>query len=172
MGNDLGAPQPQAKKTFSSTEVKRLRTRFRKLDADDSGTLSVDEIMKLPNITENPLVRRVVDVFDTNGDGELDFQEFLNGLAQVANKADRRQKLAFAFRIYDIDKDGYISNGELFQALKTMVGSNLKDAQLQQAVDKTIMIHHKDGDGRIGFKEFCEAIGSMDFQNKLNLPEV
>ena len=49
-------------------------------------------------ITENPLVRRVVDVFDTNGDGELDFQEFLNGLAQVANKADRRQKLAFAFR--------------------------------------------------------------------------
>ena len=46
-------------------------------------------------------------------------------------------------RIYDIDKDGYISNGELFQALKTMVGSNLKDAQLQQAVDKTIMIHDK-----------------------------
>ena len=51
MGNDLGAPQPQAKKTFSSTEVKRLRTRFRKLDADDSGTLSVDEIMKLPNVS-------------------------------------------------------------------------------------------------------------------------
>lgn len=37
-----------------------------------------------------------------------------------------------AFKIYDIDNDGFISNGELFQVLKLMVGSNLKDAQLQQ----------------------------------------
>jgi hypothetical protein len=36
------------------------------------------------------------------------------------------------FRIYDMDNDGYISNGELFQVLKMMVGSNLKDTQLQQ----------------------------------------
>jgi Ca2+-binding EF-hand superfamily protein len=41
-----------------------------------------------------------------------------------------------AFKIYDIDKDGFISNGELFQVLKMMVGSNLKDSQLQQIVDK------------------------------------
>jgi len=31
-----------------------------------------------------------------------------------------------------MDNDGYISNGELFQVLKMMVGSNLKDTQLQQ----------------------------------------
>jgi hypothetical protein len=34
--------------------------------------------------------------------------------------------------VYDIDRDGYISNGELFIVLKMMVGSNLKDQQLQQ----------------------------------------
>ena len=44
------------------------------------------------------MVRRVVDVFDANGDGELDFKEFIDGLAQVANKADKAQKLAFAFK--------------------------------------------------------------------------
>ena len=48
-------------------------------------------------------------------------------------------------RIYDIDNDGYISNGELFQVLKMMVGSNLKDTQLQQIVDKTILFADKDG---------------------------
>lgn len=31
-----------------------------------------------------------------------------------------------------MDKDGYISNGELFHVLKLMVGNNLKDTQLQQ----------------------------------------
>jgi hypothetical protein len=31
-----------------------------------------------------------------------------------------------AFKVYDMDRDGYISNGELFLVLKMMVGSNLK----------------------------------------------
>jgi serine/threonine-protein phosphatase 2B regulatory subunit len=60
-----------------------------------------------------------------------------------------------AFKIYDIDRDGFISNGELFQVLKMMVGNNLKDAQLQQIVDKTIIYSDKDGDGRISYDEFC-----------------
>ena len=38
-----------------------------------------------------------------------------------------------------------------------MVGNNLKDSQLQQIVDKTIMFHDKDGDGRISFAEFSEV---------------
>jgi len=56
-----------------------------------------------------------------------------------------------------MDKDGYISNGELFQVLKMMVGSNLKDAQLQQIVDKTIIHADSDGDGKISFEEFCQV---------------
>ena len=46
-------------------------------------------------------------------------------------------------RIYDMDNDGFVSNGELFQVLKMMVGNNLKDTQLQQIVDKTILLYDK-----------------------------
>lgn len=62
-----------------------------------------------------------------------------------------------AFRIYDMDNDGFISNGELFQVLKMMVGNNLKDTQLQQIVDKTILFADKDEDGKISFEEFCNV---------------
>ena len=41
-------------------------------------------------------------------------------------REDREEKLRFAFRIYDIDNNGFISDMELFQVLKTMVGDNLK----------------------------------------------
>ena len=41
--------------------------------------------------------------------------------------ASQEEKLRFAFAIYDIDGDGFISNGELFTVLKMMVGSNLTD---------------------------------------------
>jgi serine/threonine-protein phosphatase 2B regulatory subunit len=47
--------------------------------------------------------------------------------------------LRFAFKIYDIDEDGFITNGELFTVLKMMVGNNLTDLQLQQLVDRTII---------------------------------
>ena len=50
-----------------------------------------------------------------------------------------------AFKVYDMDRDDYISNGELFLVLKMMVGNNLKDGQLQQIVDKTILEADKDG---------------------------
>ena len=75
-----------------------------------------------------------------------------------------------AFRIYDMDNDGFISNGELFQVLKMMVGNNLKETQLQQIVDKTVINADKDGDGKISFSEFCavssiEALFSFYFQH-------
>lgn len=49
------------------------------------------------------------------------------------------KKLSFAFNIYDMDRDGYITNGELFTVLKMMIGNNLTDLQLQQLVDRTII---------------------------------
>jgi serine/threonine-protein phosphatase 2B regulatory subunit len=63
----------------------------------------------------------------------------------------KKLKNLVAFKIYDIDRDGFITNSELFQVLKMMVGNNLKDPQLQQIVDKTIIYADKDKDGKISF---------------------
>jgi hypothetical protein len=51
-----------------------------------------------------------------------------------------------AFKIYDVDKDGFVSNEELFQVLKLMVGNNLKDIQLQQ-VGGSLVCSKKRGAG-------------------------
>ena len=71
-----------------------------------------------------------------------------------------------------MDKDGFISNGELFQVLKLMVGDNLQDQQLQQIVDKSIMYADKDGDGKVSFEEFCAVIGSSDAFSTTVLPDI
>jgi len=89
--------------------------------------------------------------------------------------------ITVAFDVYDVDRDGFISNGELFLVLKMMVGSNLKvrlsnspqassifltqvcpnqDQQLQQIVDKTIMEADKDGDGKLSFEEFAQTVSN------------
>ena len=58
-------------------EIRRLGKRFRKLDLDGSGTLSVEEFMSLPELQQNPLVQRVIEIFDTDGNGEIDFKGIL-----------------------------------------------------------------------------------------------
>ena len=57
----------------------------------------------------------MIDIFDEDGNGEVDFKEFIQGVSQFSVKGDKESKLRFAFSIYDIDGDGFISNGELFQ---------------------------------------------------------
>jgi Ca2+-binding EF-hand superfamily protein len=99
---------------------------------DNSGTIERDEFLALPQISSNPLATRMIAIFDEDGGGDVDFQEFVSGLSAFSSKGNKEEKLRFAFRVYDIDRDGYISNGELFIVLKMMVGSNLKDQQLQQ----------------------------------------
>lgn len=46
--------------------------------------------------------------------------EFIQGVSQFSVKGDKVSKLRFAFRIYDMDNDGFISNGELFQVSSSL----------------------------------------------------
>ncbi|KAL8945341.1 MAG: hypothetical protein Q9211_000111 [Gyalolechia sp. 1 TL-2023] len=152
-------------------EVDRLRKRFMKLDKDNSGTIERDEFLSLPQVSSNPLATRMIAIFDEDGGGDVDFQEFVSGLSAFSSKGNKEEKLRFAFKVYDIDRDGYISNGELFIVLKMMVGSNLKDQQLQQIVDKTLMEADKDRDGKISFDEFTKMVENTDVSMSMTLDQ-
>ena len=176
-----------------------LEERFRRMDTDGSGKLEPQEFLDVPELAQNPLVKRVISVFDKNGDGNISFYEFVMGLAKLSSSGSVDDKLRFAFAIYDIDKDGFISNGELFAVLKMrslatpsalyivgmhptytskdatssrvkmMVGDNLNDVQLQQLVDRTIVKADEDFDGKISVPEFCKMVRDLDVATKLTL---
>ena len=122
-------------------ELQKLYKNFQKIDKDGSGTLEPEEFFDIPGnffnsiaifgifieLAQNPLVKRVIAVLDKNKDGSISFLEFVQGLNSLSSSASQEEKLRFAFQIYDINNDGYISNGELFTVLKMMVGNNLND---------------------------------------------
>ncbi|KAJ2960685.1 hypothetical protein NQZ79_g3959 [Umbelopsis isabellina] len=154
---------------FSAEEIQRLYKRFMKLDKDNSGSIDREEFLSIPQIANNPLASRMIAIFDEDGGGDVDFKEFIKGLSAFSAKGNQREKLQFAFKVYDMDRDGYISNGELFLVLKMMVGNNLKDNQLQQIVDKTIMEADKDQDGKISFDEFLVMVENTDVAKQMTL---
>ena len=154
---------------FTPQEINKLYKRFSKLDKDKSGELEPEEFFDIPALAQNPLVKRVISIFDKNKDGKISFVEFINGLATLSTGANEEEKLRFAFKVYDHDDDGYISNGDLYTVLKMMVGNNLTDTQLQQLVDRTIIKADLDGDGMISFAEFCSMVKNLDVAKKLTL---
>jgi serine/threonine-protein phosphatase 2B regulatory subunit len=155
--------------SLSHTQILRLHKRFRKLDKDGNGTISRDEFNSVPALAANPLLERVLTVFDTDGDKNVDFKEFVRALAVFSNEVEKREKLLFTYKMYDIDGDGKISNKDLFQTLQIMVGTNLTEIQLQQIVDKTFIEADLDRDGYITFPEFEKIVLASDYGDKLTL---
>ena len=155
--------------TFNQAQILRLHKRFRKLDKDGNGEISREEFNTVPGLSANPLLDRVLTIFDTDGNKSVDFREFVRALAIFSNDCSKQEKMLFTFKIYDIDGDGKISNKDLFQTLQIMVGSNLTDVQLQQIVDKTFIEADTDRDGYISFPEFEKVVNDSDFGDKLTL---
>lgn len=157
------------KSNFNHEELQRLLARFNKLDKDSSGSIEKEEFLAIPAIHSNPLSQRLMEVFDADGDGQVDFGEFVSALSIFSSKGNKKEKLKFAFNVYDVDRDGLLSNGELFIVLKAMVGNNLQDEQLQQIVDKTIIEADQDGDGKLTFAEFLKIVDSSTIAESLTL---
>ncbi|XP_043941887.1 calhepatin [Protopterus annectens] len=72
-----------------SADEKKLRERFVLLDKDKSGNLSVDEIYQgvhevHPAVSRDDIVK-LIEKVDTNKDGQVSWQEFLEAFKRLAD---------------------------------------------------------------------------------------
>ena len=66
---------------FDKKELKVLYKNFLKLDSDHSGLLEPKEFFDVEELKDNPIVHRIISVFDKNNDGKISFYEFISGLS-------------------------------------------------------------------------------------------
>ncbi|KAJ3124617.1 Calcineurin subunit B type 2 [Nowakowskiella sp. JEL0407] len=160
----------QSISSLSPEQIVRLYSRFKQLDKENSGTLSYTAFAAIPELAMNPLANRIVSVFDSEGRSEVNFKQFATALSVFSRETKREQKLLFAFKIYDVNNDGYIDSNDLKIILRLMIGDNLDEAQIQDLANKTILEADTiDKDGAISFEEFKRTMFNADLENKLTI---
>ena len=98
-------------------------------------------------------------LFDENGDGVINFVEFICGLSILCTKGDRDEKLLFSFKIYDVDKDKKISRDDLRTVLEHTLEENKLKARktlIDQLVEATFNEAEVDKDGYILYDGYCK----------------
>ncbi|GJM92806.1 hypothetical protein PR202_ga09307 [Eleusine coracana subsp. coracana] len=136
---------------LSEEEIKGLKEMFKGMDADNSGTITVDELRrglaKQGTKLSEAEVEQLMEAADADGNGTIDYEEFITATMHM-NRMDRDEHLYAAFQYFDKDGSGCISKEELEQALREkglLDGRDIKD--IISEVDA-------DNDGRIDYSEF------------------
>ncbi|KAJ8411926.1 hypothetical protein AAFF_G00155640 [Aldrovandia affinis] len=168
---------------FSHSQITRLYSRFTSLDKGENGTLSREDFQRIPELAINPLGDRIINAFFPEGEDQVNFRGFMRTLAHFRPIEDneknkdpnseplnsRTNKLLFAFRLYDLDRDDKISRDELLQVLRMMVGVNISDEQLGSIADRTIQEADQNGDNSISFNEFIKVLEKVDVEQKMSI---
>jgi serine/threonine-protein phosphatase 2B regulatory subunit len=63
-----------------------------------SGELDREEFLAIPQIANNPLASRMIAIFDEDGNGTVDFQEFIAGLSAFSSRGNQEEKLRCPFQ--------------------------------------------------------------------------
>merc|ERR1711936_571937 len=130
---------------------------FDEFDTDKSGTISPEELLGVlramgQNPTEDELLNLVLEV-DIDGNGTIEFDEFLSMMKKKASEVDEEADLREAFKIFDRDKDGYISMKELKK-----VASTLGTMLTKEELDEFMAEADADGNGKLDYDEFAKML--------------
>ena len=104
-----------------------------------------------PIKADSPDWIELVEQLDINGDGKIDYQEFITA-AVNRSRLLNAQNLEIAFKMFDQDGNGVISKDELKSVFH---GGNEEDEQLWEYIIEEV---DKDNDKMINHEEFLAAM--------------
>ena len=142
---------------LTDEEINKFKFFFDLFDKDSSGTITTKELgTVMRNLGQNPSeeeLNKLIREVDLNGDGTIDFKEFLCLMVKKMDDSDIDQELQDAFKFFDGDKDGYITSLELRNAM-----NNLGDEYTPEEAEEMIKEGDLDNDGRIDYDEFMKLV--------------
>ncbi|XP_072488347.1 lysophosphatidylcholine acyltransferase 2 isoform X2 [Notamacropus eugenii] len=90
--------------------------------ATKGGRIGIEEFAEYLKLPVSDVLRQLFALFDRNHDGSIDFREYVIGLAVLCNPANTEELIQVAFKLFDVDEDGYITEEEFATILQASLG--------------------------------------------------
>lgn len=144
---------------LTRAQVQEFKEAFDIFDVDGGGTITAEELSEvMRSLGQKPTKEQLyamVAEMDADGDGAIDFAEFLTMMLRRMNEGDPEQELRDVFAVFDKDQSGTI-NAEELRSVMRVVGEKLTD----QEIDDAIRLADTTGDGEVDYEEFVAFVMS------------
>ncbi|KAL6744586.1 hypothetical protein Aduo_017508 [Ancylostoma duodenale] len=157
----MGDAVADALEQLTAEQIEQFRKYFNMFDKENKGYIratQVGQILRtMGQAFEERDLKQLIKEFDTDGSGEIEFEEFAAMVANfVVNSEDNEgleEELREAFRLYDKQGNGYINVSDLRDILRAL-DENVSEEEL----DEMIAEIDTDGSGTVDFDEFMEMM--------------
>ena len=106
---------------LTEEQIAEFKEAFSLFDKDGDGTITTKELgTVMRSLGQNPTEAELQDMInevDVDGNGTIDFPEFLSLMARKMKDTDTEEELIEAFKVFDRDGNGLISAAELRYSL-------------------------------------------------------
>ncbi|XP_035162631.1 calmodulin-like protein 3 [Callithrix jacchus] len=144
---------------LTEEQITEFKEAFSLFDKDGDGCITTHELgTVMRSLGQNPTEAELQDMMreiDQDGNGTVDFPEFLGMMARKMRDKDSEEEIREAFRVFDKDGNGFVSTSEL-RHIMTRLGEKLSDEE----VEEMIRAADTDGDGQVNYEEFVRMLVS------------
>merc|ERR1712220_38440 len=141
---NMGRKSAKKKGGLSEEQMEEIREAFGLFDADASGMIDVRELKAAMRAlgfeVKNEELKKMVADIDGDGNGTIEFGEFLQMMTGKMGEKDSREDIEKVFKLFDDDNTNKISFRNLARVAEEL-GENIDDEELQD------MINQADRDG-------------------------
>ncbi|UJR15399.1 hypothetical protein I4U23_002346 [Adineta vaga] len=104
---------PPKSNKLTNHQMKELRDAFDMFDRDHSGSISSSELKQLLQAlnfkTNESLIRKVMKEMDADGNGTIEFNEFVKVMSSVYTRKLNDDEMRRAFKCFDKDDSGRLN---------------------------------------------------------------